>query len=57
MVCKVCGFIQSKCKAKTEVLGPLLLIPDHMTIWTSEVCCSTGILSSMHIELIFLAFC
>lgn len=56
MVCKVCGFIQSKCKTKTEVLGALLLIPSHVTIRTSKACRPTGILSSMHIELISLAF-
>jgi hypothetical protein len=56
MVCKVCGFIQSKCKTKTEVLGALLLIPSHVTIRTSKACRPTGILSFMHIELISLTF-
>lgn len=53
---KFVAFLWSKCKTKTEVLGLLLLSPYHVTCTDFWSWLFSG-LSSIYIELIFLAFC
>lgn len=53
---KFVAFLWSKCKTKTEVLGLLLLSPYRVTCTDFWSWLFSG-LSSIYIELIFLAFC